>query len=79
MKILDASSAHILRYGGHAGAAGCTICVDQFAPAEEALLLAASQQYAVGEFVPTLSVDTVLDPTRIDTSFMRQIESLRPF
>lgn len=79
VKILDASSEYILRYGWHAGAAGCTIMRDMMPQACEKILLATEQSYTMQDFIPTLMVDTVLDMTKIDVSFMQQIESLRPF
>jgi single-stranded-DNA-specific exonuclease len=79
VKILDTASLYLLRYGGHAGAAGCTILVDSFSEAQEALLGATSQLYDMSAFVPTLAIDTILDMGKIDHKFMEQIESLRPF
>lgn len=45
VKILDASSDFIARYGGHTGAAGCTISADMFPHARDAILSAASILY----------------------------------
>lgn len=79
IKILDTASSYLLRYGGHAGAAGCTISADSFPQAKEALLLATSQLYDMSSFTPVLAIDTVLDIEKIDHNFMQEIESLRPF
>lgn len=79
IKILDTSSEYILRYGGHAGAAGCSIMCDMMPQACEKILLTTEQLYTMQDFTPTLRVDTVLDMTKIDASFMQQVESLRPF
>lgn len=79
IKILDASSDHLLRYGGHAGAAGCSILCDRMPEASEKILLTTEEFYTMTDFTPTLSVDSVLDVTKIDASFIQQIESLRPF
>lgn len=79
VKILDTSSDFIARYGGHAGAAGCTISVDMFPRAHDTILSAASTLYDMGEFTPTLFVDTALDVKKINSDFVQEIESLRPF
>jgi single-stranded-DNA-specific exonuclease len=79
VKILDASSEYIFRYGGHAGAAGCSIMCDKMSAACDKMLFATEQLYTMQDFIPTLLVDTVLDMTKISTHFIQQIESLRPF
>jgi single-stranded-DNA-specific exonuclease len=79
IKILDAASEYIIRYGGHAGAAGCTIAVDQFPHAHEAIMAATEHLYTMSDFIPTITVDSVIDIERLDQVFNEQIESLRPF
>ncbi len=79
IKILDASSEYIMRYGGHASAAGCTIMVHQFPRAREAIMAATERLYVLSDFVPTISIDSVVDIERLDQVFVQQIESLRPF
>jgi len=76
--ILNASSPYLARYGGHAGAAGCSI--------EEAKMQEACQtlQLNTGELhheivSPFLRIDSVLDPGKITLDTIREIESLRPF
>lgn len=79
VKILDASSGYIMRYGGHASAAGCTIMVSQFPLAREAIIAATERLYVLSDFVPTIAIDSVVDIERLDQVFVQQIESLRPF
>jgi len=79
IKILDAASQYLLRYGWHAGAAGCTITVDNFLQAKKMLGIVTDQLYDIHTFVPTILVDTLLDIERVDQELVRQIESLRPF
>ncbi len=79
VKILDASSEYIVRYGGHASAAGCTIMVHQFPYAREAIMAAAERLYVLSDLVPTITIDSVVDIERLDQVFVQQIESLRPF
>jgi len=79
VKILDASSEYLLRYGGHAGAAGCSIMCDKMPEACEKILLETEKLYTMQDFIPTLVVDTILDITKIDTLLIQKIESLRPF
>lgn len=77
--ILDASSKYIMRYGGHASAAGCTIAVKHFPQAHQAIVEATERLYTLSDFVPTITVDSIIDIEEVDQAFMQQIESLRPF
>lgn len=77
--ILDHASNYILRYGGHAGAAGCTIEEMHLLSAQTAISQATVALYDVHEFTPSIQVDTVLDPAKIDLQLVQHIESLRPF
>jgi len=52
---------------------------DKMSEACEKILFITEQLYTMQDFIPTLLVDTVLDMTKINTHFMQQIESLRPF
>ncbi len=69
----------MVRYGGHAGAAGCTVSSVLFSSFSKALLQQTEQLYALQEFFPVLHVDTLLDLSKITPQFVQSIESLRPF
>jgi single-stranded-DNA-specific exonuclease len=76
--ILNASSPHLARYGGHAGAAGCSIEESKMQEACQTLQLRTGELYH--EIVsPFLRIDSVLDPGKITLDTVREIESLRPF
>ncbi len=53
--------------------------VDIFPRAYEAIVKATDHFYDMSEFTPTLFVDSVLDPKKIDQHFLHDIDSLRPF
>lgn len=79
VQILDASRVFLERFGGHAGAAGCTIAADKMQDACRLLRESAQMLYAHHDATPTLRVDSVLDPVRITTQSIQEIEVLRPF
>ena len=78
VKILDAVAPLLARYGGHAGAAGCTIVAANM-PEVCVRLQEATQRLCGDTIVPSLSVDTILDPLRISLETLGTIDSLRPF
>jgi single-stranded-DNA-specific exonuclease len=76
--ILNASSLYLARYGGHAGAAGCSIEEEKMQEACQMLQLRTGELHH--EIVsPFLRIDSVLDPGKITLDTIREIESLRPF
>ncbi len=77
--ILEASRDYLERFGGHAGAAGCTISAHKMSHACEALQKSAETLYSHHDTTPILMVDTLLDPTRITLQTLRDIDILRPF
>lgn len=79
VQILDASRETLERFGGHAGAAGCTIRADKMLEACDVLKTSAATLYNHHDSTPILRVDTVLDPTKISTQSVSDIEILRPF
>lgn len=79
MKILDASHMYLARYGGHAGAAGCTILADNISHVSMAFIQATDELYSTHDATPILTVDTVLERDKISLQTLRDIEILRPF
>lgn len=79
VSILDRASPYLDRYGGHAGAAGCTIDGPSLEAACDALRTATEALYGQHDATPSIRVDTVLDPARIRLDSVRAIEVLRPF
>ncbi len=79
VKILEASRVHLDRFGGHAGAAGCTISANKMGDACTLLRDSAQTLYAEHDATPVIRVDTVLEPAHITTQSISDIEVLRPF
>ncbi len=79
VKILDASHVYLTRYGGHAGAAGCTIDALNIAEACQAFIRATEELYSLHDSTPLLRVDTVLDRDKVSLQTLHDIETLRPF
>lgn len=79
VKILEASRIHLDRFGGHAGAAGCTISANKIGDACTLLRDSAQTLYAEHDATPVIRVDTVLEPAHITTQSISDIEILRPF
>ena len=61
VKILDASSDHMVRYGGHAGAAGCSIKFTDMQTAFQSITESTRELYDMADFIPSITVDTVLN------------------
>ncbi len=79
VRILDASAAYLARYGGHAGAAGCTIRAEDIDGARSALVMATEQLYSGHDATPVIRVDTVLDIRQIHLGMITALNSMRPF
>ena len=79
VQILETSRDVLDRFGGHAGAAGCTIRADMMQKACTMLQKSAKTLYAHHDLMPVLRVDSVLDPDHITSQTVLEIESLRPF
>ncbi len=79
VKILDASREFLDRYGGHAGAAGCTISFDHIVQACTSIQENTQKLYANQRHDPILVIDTVLDPAGITMDTVRDIDTLRPY
>ncbi len=70
---------YLARYGGHAGAAGCTIIADNISHATQAFIKATDYLYSMYDSTPILKVDTVLDIDKITLQSLQDIDILRPF
>lgn len=79
VQILESSRDYLERFGGHSGAAGCTIRADKMLEACDMLKKSADTLYSHYDSTPILTVDTILDPTQINLQTLRDIEILRPF
>lgn len=79
VKILDACSPYLARYGGHAGAAGCTIQESSMLDASRAFQDAMRALYSDHDSTPVLRIDTVLDMYRLNLEMLHSLDTLRPF
>jgi len=77
---LKAASAHLVRFGGHAMAAGFTIERHKIDTFREDLA-AAVQNQTGGDYVPTrfVRVDMMLSPEHLNDALMADISQLEPF
>lgn len=79
VRILDHSSPHLVRYGGHAGAAGCSILASSMPAASVALLEATKELFGVHDVTPSIIVDLPIDISQISLHTLRALDTLRPF
>lgn len=75
---LDACRGFLLRYGGHAGAAGFAMEKERWRPFQEALRDRARNAFAGGMPAPVLHVDAVAGPDDLREDLMRFLERLEP-
>ncbi|MGH2626732.1 MAG: single-stranded-DNA-specific exonuclease RecJ [Anaerolineales bacterium] len=75
---LDACRGYLLRYGGHATAAGFAIEKDRWRAFQEALQDKARVAFGGGMPVPVLHVDAVAGPDDLREDLMRFLERLEP-
>lgn len=76
---LTAVSEHLIRYGGHAQAAGLTLAADKVSPFALALENEVGRVVPPDQFTPPLDVDAVLDLDDIDDFLVDCLQRLAPF
>ena len=76
---LTALSDYLIRYGGHAQAAGLTLAADQIPPFAMALENEVGRMVPPDQFTPPLDVDAVLDLDDIDDHLVDCLQMLAPF
>tara|TARA_Y100000310_G_scaffold288548_1_gene314257 strand:+ start:8249 stop:9760 length:1512 start_codon:yes stop_codon:yes gene_type:complete len=69
----------LIRYGGHAQAAGCTFDLKNFDALRERLTEDICAQVDEQLLVPTLRIDAILDAKDITTLFCEKLRMLEPF
>lgn len=79
LKLIGAASEHLLRYGGHASAAGLTLAADALSGFDEAINRAASEAYREEPPCPRLRIDAVLQPHEFSFALLDELEQLSPF
>lgn len=76
---LDASSAHLLRHGGHRAAAGCTIARGSLEAFRAAFAAHAASVLKAEDLVPVERVDAVVSGDELGTSLAEELGRLAPF
>jgi single-stranded-DNA-specific exonuclease len=75
---LSACSDLLLRFGGHAAAAGCSLLPEKLAELRERFF-AYCQQNIPETLEPNLQLDGILDLPELTNSFVEQLDRLQPF
>ena len=76
---LDQCSDLLVRYGGHAAAAGFTLENEKFAALQQRLLTIARQHLDTAQLRPTISIDGEVNLRGVRPALIETIENLQPF
>ncbi|MDD2485137.1 MAG: single-stranded-DNA-specific exonuclease RecJ [bacterium] len=79
LRLMDAASAYLLRYGGHTAAAGLTLAASALPDFDEAINRAALEAYITAVPRPRLHIDAVLQPHEFSFALLNELEHLSPF
>jgi single-stranded-DNA-specific exonuclease len=75
---LDQCSDLLIRYGGHAAAAGFTVANDNLEALQERLKALASEQLETVELTPTLLIDAEVKLSEVDWAIQALLTQLEP-
>jgi single-stranded-DNA-specific exonuclease len=78
-RALDACSDLLIRYGGHAQAAGFLLAVERLPAFRERLLAYAQEHLDQGTLTPRLLVDAIVPLRLLSANTVRELERLEPF
>ncbi len=78
-RALDQVSHHLIRYGGHAAAAGFTVSNDRLNAFKEELIAVARDILGATLPEPSITVDAELDLSTVDWALYEDIQRLSPF
>lgn len=76
---LDACGEHLAGWGGHAGAAGCTVTEARFPALRERFLAFTREKMTAAPLRPTLALECDLRISDISTALTDEIDRLAPF
>lgn len=76
---LDACSDHLVKYGGHAGAAGFSLIEDNFAAFRAAMLEEVRRRTVVKPAEPTRQADLTVPLATVDTDLYEAVRRAAPF
>ncbi len=75
---LSACSEHLLRFGGHAGAAGMTVAEAEVPRLRDAFTREAGKRLSTADLVPELDIDAELLGDQIDETLVIELSNLGP-
>ncbi len=76
---LQACDGLLLKYGGHAAAAGMTVAPEYLSDFRERFESEALRQLGAGKLQPRLQVDAMVALGQLDSAFIRGLELLEPY
>ncbi|MBI4366881.1 MAG: single-stranded-DNA-specific exonuclease RecJ [Deltaproteobacteria bacterium] len=76
---IERCAEHLLRFGGHAKAAGITIARDRIPAFRAAFEAAARALLTPADRLPTVHIDAEVTPEEMTTQLVQEIERLAPF
>ena len=76
---LQRCSAHLISFGGHAQAAGCSFAVEQLDTFAAALQADIAAHTTADQLVPTLQIDKILSPQELTLQFIQHLQPLEPY
>ncbi|MGM0602359.1 MAG: single-stranded-DNA-specific exonuclease RecJ [Bacillota bacterium] len=77
--ILSSCRDNLLTFGGHHGAAGLTIDMDNFLEFKKNFSSFLKENLKKSDFIPRLKVDMMLNLNNISKKFIRNLDKLKPF
>lgn len=76
---LDACGDHLVGWGGHAGAAGCTVTEAAWPALRERFIAFTREKLAAAPLRPTWNLETLLRISDVTTSLTDEIDRMAPF
>ncbi|MEE8408927.1 MAG: single-stranded-DNA-specific exonuclease RecJ, partial [Myxococcota bacterium] len=76
---IEATSQHLLRFGGHTAAAGVTVAPDRVEAFREAFAGEVERRIGAPPFVPVLRPELEVEPGTLSLDMLAQLDRLEPF
>ena len=77
--LLDSCRDLLLDFGGHEGAAGFSIAVDNIPELQRRLKIKVEELIGPEQLLPTVEIDAELEPAQVSLGLVRDLERLAPF
>ena len=78
-EVLDMIKDDLLGYGGHAKAGGVSVSSEKLEVVKEKLINIAKEKLTPDDYIPKLTIDTVLDANNISIHDIEQFDLLEPY